>query len=296
MSRALGLDFGTTNTVLSQIQPDGRARPIACSIDGVQVEALRSALCFWQTSNRDGRQLRVEAGPHAIRQFIDHSGECRFIQSFKTFAASRHFQGTYIYGKRYKFEDLLEALFARIRAYEGAQLDELPRRLVVGRPVEFAGAQPEAALAQQRYSAALHRFGFSDIFYVYEPVAAAFFFARNLTRSATVLVADFGGGTTDYSIIRFEVAGNVLRAEPLGHGGVGIAGDNFDYRIIDNVILPRLGKGSRYRHMGKTLELPQSLFANFARWNQLSVLKTTDEFRDLKDCCAGARSRTRSSC
>jgi hypothetical chaperone protein len=104
----------------------------------------------------------------------------------------------------------------------------------------------------------------------------------NLTQSATVLVADFGGGTTDYSIIRFEVSGNALIARPLGHGGVGIAGDNFDYRIIDNVILPKLGKGSQYRHMGKTLELPQSLFANFARWNLLSVLKTMDEFRDLK--------------
>ena len=282
MPKALGLDFGTTNTVLSLIQPDGKARPIACPIDGAPVEALRSALCFWQTSARDGRQLRVEAGPHAIRQFIDHPGECRFIQSFKTFGASPHFPGTYVYGKRYKFEDLLEALFARIRDYESAQLNELPRRLVVGRPVEFAGAQPDAALAQQRYGAALRRFGFAEILYVYEPVAAAFFFARNLTRSATVLVADFGGGTTDYSIIRFEISGTTLSAQPLGHGGVGIAGDNFDYRIIDNVVLPKLGKGSQYRHMGKTLELPQSLFANFARWNQLSVLKTMDEFRDLK--------------
>jgi hypothetical chaperone protein len=282
MPSSLGLDFGTTNTVLSQIQPDGKARPIACPVDGTNVEALRSALCFWQTSNRDGRKLRIEAGPYAIRQFIDHPGECRFIQSFKTFGASHYFQGTYIYGKRYKFEDLLAGLFACICDYESAQLKALPRRLVVGRPVEFAGAQPDAALAQRRYDAALRRFGFDEILYVYEPVAAAFFFARNLARSATVLVADFGGGTSDYSIIRFELSGNRLTAQPLGHGGIGIAGDNFDYRIIDNVILPKLGKGSRYRHMGKTLELPQSLFANFARWNQLSVLKTMDEFRDLK--------------
>jgi hypothetical chaperone protein len=282
MPAALGLDFGTTNTVLSQIQTDGKARPIACPFEGAEVDALRSALCFWQTSNRDGRKLRIEAGPYAIRQFIDHPGECRFIQSFKTFGASPHFPGTYIYGKRYTFEDLLAGLFTRIRDYENARLNDLPRRLVVGRPVEFAGAQPDAALAQRRYDAAFRRFGFAEILYVYEPVAAAFFFARNLAQSATVLVADFGGGTTDYSIIRFELSGNRLSAQPLGHGGIGIAGDNFDYRIIDNVVLPKLGKGSQYRHMGKTLGLPQSLFANFARWNQLSVLKTMDEFRDLK--------------
>ena len=129
MPKALGLDFGTTNTVLSQIQSDGKARPVVCPIDGAPVEALRSALCFWQTSARDGRQLRVEAGPYAIRQFIDHPGECRFIQSFKTFGASPHFQGTYVYGKRYKFEDLLEFLLARIRDYESSDSSMNCRRV-----------------------------------------------------------------------------------------------------------------------------------------------------------------------
>ena len=56
----------------------------------------------------------------------------------------------------------------------------------------------------ERYNEALTRFGFPEIHFVYEPVAAAFYFAQNLKADATVLVADFGGGTTDYSIIRFE--------------------------------------------------------------------------------------------
>jgi hypothetical chaperone protein len=282
MPSTLGLDFGTTNTVLAQVGSGGNASPIAFFIDNERIDALRSALCFWQTSNSAPDNLRIEAGPYAIQQFIDHTGECRFIQSFKTFAASPHFEGTYIYGKRYRFEDLLAAFLARIRSYAGSPLNVLPGRLVVGRPVTFAGAQPDAGLALRRYETALRRFGFSEIIYVYEPVAAAFFFARTLERSATVLVADFGGGTTDYSIMRFDVSDSGLSARPLGHGGIGIAGDHFDSRIIDHVILPKLGKGSSYRHMGKTLELPQSLFANFARWNLLSVLKSTNEFRDLK--------------
>jgi hypothetical chaperone protein len=282
MSGALGLDFGTTNTVLAGVGLDGNAKPIAFRVDNDNLDTLRTALCYWQKSDDRSGGLNVEAGSYAIRQFIDHPGECRFIQSFKTFAASHHFQGTYIYGKRYQFENLLEAFFARIRAYAGVELATLPKRLVVGRPVTFAGAQPDAELALRRYDTALRRFGFSEIIYVYEPVAAAFFFARNLTHSTTVLVADFGGGTTDYSIMRFEVSHGSLTARPLGHGGIGIAGDHFDFRIIDNVILPRLGKGSHYRQMGKTLELPLSPFVNFARWNLLSVLKTSSEFRDLK--------------
>ncbi|HBY26624.1 MAG TPA: hsp70 family protein, partial [Bradyrhizobium sp.] len=57
-----------------------------------------------------------------------------------------------------------------------------------------------------------------------EPVGAAFSFARSLDHDATVLVADFGGGTSDFSVMRFSRQGGVLRAEPLGHSGIGIAG------------------------------------------------------------------------
>src|SRR5207237_4302448 len=73
------------------------------------------------------------------------------------------------------------------------------------------------------------------------------------------------------------------RPQPLSHAGVGILGHNFDYRIIDHVVSPRLGKGTQYRSMMKVLDVPKHYYANFARWNLLSVMKTTSEFRDLKD-------------
>ncbi len=129
---------------------------------------------------------------------------------------------------------------------------------------------------------ALRRFGFPEIHFVYEPVAAAFYFAQNLKADATVLVADFGGGTTDYSIIRFETSGGKLSATPIGHSGVGVAGDHFDYRMIDQIVAPQIGKGSLFRSFDKTLEVPASWYANFGRWNQLSIFKTSKEFTALK--------------
>src|SRR4029079_12225857 len=143
--------------------------------------------------------------------------------------------------------------------------------------------RPDPALAMQRYQAALSPFGFEHIRQVYEPVAAAFFYAQSLEESATVLVADFGGGTTDYSIIAFERGAHGLRAEALGHSGVGVAGDRFDYRISDHVILPQLGKGTTYRSMGKKLELPRSCFSSFASWHELSIMKTSRAFKELKE-------------
>jgi hypothetical chaperone protein len=276
---ALGLDFGTTNSVVSRLAGDGRtAQPIPLLLDGTAVEAIRSAIYFWQ----DDTQLLSDIGPYAIRELLAYPDDGRFLQSMKTYAASASFRFTSIFGKRFQLEDILSAFLAKLLDRLGLSVDSRPRRVVIGRPVAFAGAHPDAQLAMDRYRAALGRLGFDDILFVYEPVAAAFHYARRLERAATALVADFGGGTSDFSIIRFETSGGALRAEPLACGGVGIAGDRFDYRLIDHVILPRLGKGGTYRSMGQELELPKGVFARFAQWNELSLLKTSPEFRDVK--------------
>ncbi|MGY5805675.1 Hsp70 family protein [Rhizobium sp. LEGMi12c] len=281
MARALGFDFGTTNTVLALA--DGPAtQSVAFNSAAGTADSMRTALSFMKDPGLGAAALKVEAGHAAIRQFIDNPGDCRFLQSIKTFAASALFQGTLIYAKRHSFEDLMEIFVRRLRAYAGEGWPENVSRIVTGRPVHFAGANPNPALATERYNAALARFGFPEIHYVYEPVAAAFYFAQHLKEDATVLVADFGGGTTDYSLIRFETHGGKLTAKPIGHSGVGIAGDHFDFRMIDNIVAPAIGKGSFFKSFDKLLEVPTSYYANFGRWNQLSIFKTSREYADLK--------------
>jgi hypothetical chaperone protein len=281
--RTLGLDFGTTNTVLSWAHAHAPADPVVFRFLSSLLFSFRSALCFWDEGDENHPHVLSEAGPWAIQRFIEFSGECRFIQSLKSFAASRLFESTYIYGRAYRFEDLFTTFFAELRMHAHPQLEHLPRDVLVGRPVEYAGSRPDPALAMKRYDLALAPFGFERIRQVYEPVAAAFFYAQTLDDNATVLVADFGGGTTDFSVIAFEVGARGLRAEALGHSGVGVAGDRFDSRIIEHLVLPQLGKGTNYRSIGKSLELPRSCFAGFANWHELSVMKGSRAFRDLKE-------------
>ncbi|MBX4928251.1 putative chaperone protein [Rhizobium binae] len=281
MAQALGFDFGTTNTVLAMADGGTTGSMTFTSTAGT-ADSMRTALSFMKDAQLGASALKVEAGHAAIRQFIDNPGECRFLQSIKTFAASALFQGTLIFAKRHNFEDLMEVFVRRLRNYAGDSWPSDVSRIVAGRPVHFAGASPDPDLATQRYNEALSRFGFPEIHYVYEPVAAAFYFAQNLKRDATVLVADFGGGTTDYSLIRFETVAGRLTATPIGHSGVGVAGDHFDYRMIDNIVAPLIGKGSYFKSFDKLLEVPSNYYSSFGRWNQLSIFKTTREFEDLK--------------
>ena len=306
---SLGIDFGTTNTVLSLADASGPARlvhfPAPGSLalgrpdgtpgslvsgraDGASGDlfAFRSCLSFFAPSDRPSDRT-IAAGPWAIEAYVEDPADTRFIQSFKSFAAAESFSETQILGRRYRFEDLLSTFLLKIRDYAGAALGAIPDRVIVGRPVVFAGAAPSERLALERYEIAFKRMGVKEVLYAYEPVGAAFFFARDLDHDATVLVGDFGGGTSDFSIIRFERprtgdgAGEV-RAIPLGRAGVGVAGDAFDYRIIDNLVSPELGKGSEYRSFGKILPIPNKYYSAFARWNQLALLRASRDMREIR--------------
>ncbi|OQW47123.1 MAG: molecular chaperone Hsp70 [Proteobacteria bacterium SG_bin6] len=280
---ALGLDFGTTNTVvaLSDGGDDACLVPFAGEMAGSPI--FRSALCFWE-EERGLNGIASEGGPWAIAEYLQSPLDSRFLQSFKTVAASPLFEHAQIFGRRFRFEDLGQLFLHKLRAHAGAALRSLPPRIVVGRPVEFAGARPDPALARQRYDQMLAAWG-SEIHYVYEPLGAAFGFAARLDRPATLLVADFGGGTTDFSVVRVSGPGSATRCQPLASAGVGIAGDRFDKRIIDHLVLPLLGKGGRYRSFDKILEIPGGYFSEFADWSRLALMRnrrTLDELRKLQ--------------
>jgi len=275
---AIGIDFGTTNTVVSLVGGDGQAHLVAFPHDDGEVVAFRSALSFHAPPADPGGRV-VEAGPWAIEAYVEEPLETRFIQSFKSYAASPLFQDTRILGRRYQFEDLLSTFLLRLRSRAGSPMASLPATAIIGRPVNFAGARPDAILALTRYQTAFARLGFTDIRYAYEPVAAAFFFARRLRGEATVLVGDFGGGTSDFSLVRFDRAN---RSTALANAGVGVAGDAFDYRIIDHLVSPELGRGTRYKAFDNVVPIPNRYFTAFARWEQLALLRASRDMRDIR--------------
>jgi len=285
---SIGIDFGTSNTVVAIADGQGRVEALTFDHRGSDLKVYVTALCFWDERHGNGLRTRVEGGPWAIDQFLEGLTAHRFIQSFKTFAASQSFQETRIFRERYRFEDLLSTFLRTLKRHGGERFDLSAGSVIVGRPVQFAGTHPDDELAMNRYRAAFGKLGADHARYVYEPVGAAFFYARQLNHDATVLVADFGGGTSDFSVMRFSRESGVLRAEPLGHAGIGIAGDAFDYRIVDHVVSPRLGKGGSYRSMGKILSIPNHYYANFARWNQLAMMKGSGDLKELRELARAA--------
>ncbi len=91
--------------------------------------------------------------------------------------------------------------------------------------------------------------GFTDVVFELEPVAAAARYEHRIQRDELVLIADFGGGTTDLCLVEVGPAARA-RAQREGTrqviatGGLGVAGDALDRRILHHAIAPRLGWGT----------------------------------------------------
>ena len=124
----------------------------------------------------------MEGGPWAVDQFVDGVNPHRFIQSFKTFAASRAFQETWIFRKKFHFEDLLATFLRTLVRHAGSNIDLSRSSIVVGRPVRFAGANPDDELAMNRYKGSFAKLGIDRVHYVYEPIGAAFFSLGGLAK------------------------------------------------------------------------------------------------------------------
>jgi hypothetical chaperone protein len=267
--------------VVAVAKPGEPVRAVTFQDDREQSEIYRSVLCFEQLA-ASRFDVEASAGMKAIRAYLTSGYETRFIQSFKSHVASAMFDETRIFGRGYKFEDLLSTFFRLAVRDANGQLADLGGRIVSGRPVAFVGAAPDEALAVHRYGEAYRRIGVPEPVYAYEPVGAAYYYAQRLKSDALVLVCDFGGGTSDFSLIRFERRGTAVSATPIGHAGVAVAGDDFDYRIIDAVVSPLLGKGTQFKSFDKVLPIPQHYHASFARWHQLAMLKAPAHIRELE--------------
>jgi hypothetical chaperone protein len=268
----VGIDFGTTNSVIALLGADGVARSAVFGTDDV----FRTVLCFWAEEGRAGHRLHHAAGPAAIAAYLDDPLDSRLIMSMKTYLAQRSFVETRIFGRRFSLSDLVAQFLRALAAAAG--LDPAALRVVAGRPVRFAGESANDAFGEARLRESFAAAGFRDVRVALEPEGAGWRFARSLSRPATVLVGDFGGGTSDFSVLRFVPGAPV---QPLGHAGVGIAGDAFDYRIIDRVISPLLGKGDTYRIMGKDMPVPAEYFSSFARWHRLSLMRNPRILREI---------------
>jgi hypothetical chaperone protein len=282
-----GIDFGTTNSALS-IYKNGTVEVVAVDDNEAVGTLMRSVLYFSEEND-------IFAGEEAIRQYVEEGAAGRFMQSIKTFLPNTNFHYTEIFGKRYAIDDLvaiiLRQLKARGEAHVGCQVDSV----VLGRPVLFSTDVTKDAVAEQRLRDAACKAGFKNIWFQYEPVAAALTYEESLPagEERIVFIGDFGGGTSDFSVIRVQGGAfnrSDRRSDVLALGGVYVAGDKFDSQVMWERVAHYFGREVRYQTMGKDewLPIPKNIIRTLCQWHRIPMLrarKTRELIRVIKQNC-----------
>ena len=284
MIRAFGLDFGTTNSALALAYSD---RTVELARFGAG-STFRSIIYFEEDESSRSGKLRVVAGPDAIESYMNARMPGRLIQSTKSYLASRLFSQTQILNQSFSLEELIGILLRHMRKSAELQFGELGTKLVVGRPVHFSGTKNRADdnFALTRLRTAFAKAGFDEVHFLAEPVAAAYKYRQRLDHNELVLIADFGGGTSDFSLVHLkptQASTTELSDQVIANDGVGIAGDSFDSKLVRHLVAPLLGLGSQYKsQFGKLLPVPNWLYEHLERWHYLSFLKTRKNMEVLK--------------
>jgi hypothetical chaperone protein len=291
---SIGIDFGTTNSSIALARTNGDVELVSFPMATGITESFRSVLYLEQRKQAGRTQIKGFTGPSAIEHYLQAEHKGRLIQSLKSYLTSRTLTGTEVFGRRYSVEDLISRILTDLRLSAERQFDQPIRHATVGRPVRFVGADSteDDDFAVKRLRQAFLHAGFESVAFEMEPIAAAYAYESTLDHDELILIGDFGGGTSDFSLLH---VGPGVRArgrtakDLLGNSGLGLAGDSFDARIVRKLVSPALGADSLARSLNKLLPaVPAWIYANLERWHYLSFLKTRNVSQILKSAHANA--------
>lgn len=263
-----GLDFGTTNSAVA-IRRQGKVEVLPIGTNGDKT--VRSVLYF------PDDEKRYYVGGEAELKYVENGMHGRFLQSVKSLLPDPNFRGTAIRGfGNQGAHELAAKIIGNLKKRADELLGCKVQSVVVGRPAEFSGVPEKEKVANDRLLEAVQEAGFTNIRLQLEPIAAALHYEDTLDREQIVLVADLGGGTTDFTIMRLSPERrdqSDRKTDILANGGVYIGGDRFDSQIMAHKLFKYFGEDTTFTSLNKTFPFPAHILAKLRKWQLIPFLK-----------------------
>jgi hypothetical chaperone protein len=274
-----GIDFGTTNSALAIY--DEETREIHSTI-------IIPSLIYFYHQLIPGDTKSYVVGDEAITAYLNDGMKGRFIKSVKQILSRSSFTETRIHNKRYNASDLVAIILKELKDRADQLIGQDCRKAVIGRPVFFDDDDVKKdTLAQTRLSKAAALAGFDNVRFQFEPIGAAFAYEKTLKKRENVLVADLGGGTTDFTYLVLDpekVGSKDRKTDMMARGGIYIGGDSLDSAFMWEKGTPYFGKHAQYEATpGKVLTVPKSLFVNICSWEQMNFFNGLRIQKDIED-------------
>jgi len=279
------IDFGTSNSAIAVPDAGGGMRLV--ELEDGHTTMPTAVFYFVDGPELDGPPRAF--GRAAVAAYVDGL-DGRLMRSMKSILGGPLIdQTTDVGGGRgAKYLDIVAGYLKHLKGRAEAQAGAPIRRAVLGRPVFFVDDDPvRDAQAQAALESAARQVGFEELSFQYEPIAAAFDYERSVDREQIVLVADIGGGTSDFSVVRVGPQHAVKRERKddiLSNHGVHVAGTDFDRRIELAAILPEYGFGA----MGPSVagstprEVPSGVYFDLATWHLINTVYSPGRAAELR--------------
>ncbi len=273
-----GIDFGTSNSAVavynvSTCEPSPHNERLCRPIP---------SLLYFPTAERKS----VFVGDEAISSYVSSNFRGRFLQALKTFLTASSFTETRINGIRYELPDLVALIIKHLKKTAEEATSAQINRVVLGRPVKFAGESRDEDLAMKRLRHAAELAGFKEVSFEFEPVAAARYYQTLVQKRELVLVGDFGGGTSDFTLMELcppLSKGASSDSTVFGTSGVPFAGNKFDSELMRGKMLHHFGHGSKWWADDKWLHIPHYIFVDICEWHQIPFLRERRTLEFLRD-------------
>jgi hypothetical chaperone protein len=279
---ACGLDFGTSNSAIGV----AKAGTLALApVEGPQT--LIPSAVFFDYETRG----RILFGAEAIETYIGQT-EGRLMRALKSILGTPLIDEKTALGyRRIALTEVVEIFIRHLKAKAELFAGKEINAVVHGRPVRFVDNDNAAdARAQSVLGDIARKAGFRHVDFVYEPIAAAYHYEETASAEEVVLIADIGGGTSDFSVVRigpgrrdrFDRADDIL-----ANGGERIGGTDFDRLLSLDSVMPLLGMGTQL--VSKNLPMPKSLYFELATWSLVNFTYTRSNERDVAALVADSR-------
>ena len=271
---ACGLDFGTSNTTLGV---GAGGAPSLVPLEGTH-RTLPSAIFF-----APGRDPQI--GRAAIEAYVEGTPG-RLMRALKSVLGSALVEESTPVGReRIRFRDVIARYLTAVKARAESETGQNLDAVVHGRPVHFIDDDPAAdRKAEDTLRQIAESIGFRHVRFQYEPIAAALDYERTVVGEEIALIADIGGGTSDFSIVRLssERHRRTDRADDiLANDGVRIGGTDFDRTLSLGAVMPLLGLGSPMKR--GDLAVPNAYFHDLATWSSINRLYNQKILREIDE-------------
>ncbi len=285
MGNACGVDFGTSNSTVGFIGPRANGATGSNLLALEDGKATLPSVVFFNADDDE-----VSYGRAALAGYLA-GYEGRLMRSLKSLLGTSLIDGqTEVGGRALPFRMLLSHFIGEVKRRAEREAGREFTSAVFGRPVFFIDDSATAdQLAEDTLAEIARAVGFKDVAFQFEPIAAAFDYESQINSEELVLIADIGGGTSDFSLVRLSPQ-RALTAERrddiLATGGVHIGGTDFDKYLSLSSVMPLLGYQTL---MNNDSAIPSSYYFNLATWHTINLAYTKKIWTQLADVVRDAR-------